>query len=204
MKVRLYVEGGPQRGSSADGIRRFRNSFKQHLIKLDPRLKAIDVSPCGSTDAAIRDYARAIRENPQESLVALLVDSDSEVTAGPLPKHLEGKLNSAKVPRDSYANVFLMVQFMESWFITDIDALESCFGAVAKEVKWPQNVDVERVPKREILDALDRAARNTPTRHYHKIQDSVRILEHLRPDIVATRSKHARSLHAFLRKAIQR
>ena len=127
MKVRLYVEGGPK-GVNANGLRIFRNCFKQHLLKLDPKLKSIDVSPCGSTVETLRDYARAVNESDPRTVVSALVDSDTAVTANSPALHLQSKLDSAKVPATARANVFLMVQCMESWFICDAAALKECFG----------------------------------------------------------------------------
>lgn len=195
MKVRLYVEGGPK--GHADGLRQFKNSFKQHLMRLSPRLSTLDVSPCGSTEETIRDYVRAVREVKPGSAVALLVDADDFVAANAPAKHLEGKLNSAKVPKDARANIFLMVQCMESWFVTDFNALESCFGAKAK-IKLPAHTDIEAVPKKDVFAALDDAARGTPTRRYLKIRDGAKILAELNPKTVAQRSRHARDLYEFL------
>jgi hypothetical protein len=202
VKIRIYVEGGPK-GTHADGMRRFKSSFKQHLARLGQHLNSLDVSPCGSTEETIRDYARAVGEHKQDCLLALLVDADAIVTTDTPAKHLEVKLNFAKVPKNARANIFLMVQCMESWLVTDAAALEKCFGPIANKVKFPSNPDVEAVPKMDILAALDSAAKRTPTGHYHKIRDGVKILSELRPDQVGPRSRHARDLHAFLRSSVQ-
>lgn len=202
MKVRLYVEGGPK-GVHANGFRLFRNSFKQHLVKLDPRLKAMEVSPCGSTEETIRDYARAVRENGAGFVPSLLVDSDDAVTADSPAKHLETKLDSAKVSRDARANIFLMVQCMESWFVTDANAVKACFGNQFRENALPPNPDIEAVAKRDVLAALAAAVKPTPAGKYHKIHHGARILAELNPDAVAQRSGHARDLHAFLRSSVQ-
>lgn len=202
MRVRLYVEGGPK-GTHADGLRRLKNSFKQHLVRLDPKLSALDVSPCGSTEATIRDYEHAVRQCPSSFAIALLVDSDAPVFASPA-QHLAQKLNSANVPENARKDLFLMVQCMEAWFVTDPLALEKCYGPKTKQVKFPPNPDVEAVQKKDIFAALDSAAKDTPTRHYHKIRDGARILAELRPESVAKRSKHARDLYRFLRESIYR
>lgn len=201
MKVRLYVEGGPK-GTHADGLRRFKNSFKQHLIWLDPKLSSLDVSPCGSTDETIRDYARAVRECESTCVPAVLVDSDAPVLASPA-QHLGQKLNSAKVPQSARQYLFLMVQCMEAWLVTDQVALEKCYGSSMKAVQFPPNPDIEAVQKKDIFAALDSAARGTPTRQYHKVRDGARILAELRPESVAARSRHARALHKFLRESVQ-
>ena len=201
MKVRLYVEGSPK-GMHANGLRLFRSGFKQHLVKLDPLLKSMEVSPCGSTQDAIRDYARAVREKG-EFVPSLLVDSDTPVTAGSPAEHLRAKLDSANLPRDARSNIFLMVQCMESWFVTDATALKTCFGSKLRENSLPPTNDIEAVSKKDVLDALKAAVQATPAENYHKIQHGAKILANLNPDTVAKRSKHARSLHAFLRESLR-
>jgi hypothetical protein len=203
VKVRLYVEGGPK-GTHADGLRRFKNSFKQHLLRLDPKLSTLDVSPCGSTEETIRDYARAVRECETNCLPVLLVDSDAPVSAAPPAQHLAPKLDSANIPKNARGNLFLMVQCMEAWLVTDQQALEKCFGVKARTVRFPPNPNIEAVSTKDILAALNSAAKDTPTRHYHKVRHSAEILAELRPEMVAQRSKHARALHEFLRESVRK
>jgi hypothetical protein len=181
----------------------FRNSFKQHLLKLDPRLRAMDVSPSGSTEQTIRDYARAIRENRAEVVVSLLVDSETSVTADSPAAHLRAKLDSANVPQDARANLFLMVQCMEAWFVTDAQALKACYGARVHENALPLGRDIESVSKKDVLAALKAAVLTTPAGEYHKIRHGARILENLNPTMVAKRSSHARALHEFLCNSVR-
>ena len=202
MKVRLYVEGGPK-GAHADGLRRFKNGFKQHLVRLDPKLNTLDVSPCGSTEDTIRDYARAVREPASDCIIALLVDADAQVTVDTPAKHIAAKLDSAKVAGDARTNIFLMVQCMEAWLVTDLAALEKCYGAKVRDIRFPLNPDIEAVSMKDILAALDLAAKDTPTKHYHKIRDGAKLLAELRPDTVASRSKHAHNLHEFLCQSVR-
>jgi hypothetical protein len=203
VKVRLYVEGGPK-GVHADGLRRFKNGFKQHLARLDPRLNNLDVSPCGSTVETIRDFARAARECGDDCMVALLVDSDAPVEAESPARHLEGKLNAAQVPQDGRANVFLMVQCMEAWLVTDRIALEKCYGRNVREVRLPSVPNIETIAGRDLISILDDMAKSTATHKYHKVRDAARILAELNPDVVARRSRHAKDLHQFLRQSAER
>jgi hypothetical protein len=202
VRVRIYVEGGPK-GTHADGLRRFKNGFKQHLARLDPRLSTLDVSPCGSTEETIRDFARALREQKPDCIVALLVDSDTPVIADTPAIHLQSKLDSAKVPQNARANIFMMVQCMEAWLVTDGTALEKCFGDKLRAGALPTNPDIEAVSKRDVLAALDAAVKPTPIGRYHKVEHGAKILANLDPDRVGVRSRHARNLQAFLRNSSQ-
>jgi len=201
VRVRIYVEGGPK-SAHADGLRRFRNGFKQHLAQLDPRLRTLDVSPCGSTEDTIRDFARAVREHEPDCWIALLVDSDTPVIFDTPAKHLQAKLDSARVPRDARENIFLMVQCMESWLVTDVEALKKCFGNDLRERSLPKNQNIEEVPKKDVLAALEAAVKRTPAGRYHKIQHGAKILTELRPEFVGQRSVHASNLYSFLRHSV--
>lgn len=198
MRLRIYVEGGPK-SCHADGLRRFKNGFKQHLARLDPLLNTLDVSPCGSTEDTIRDFAHALREQKPGCIVGLLVDSDAPVTADSPAKYLQSKLDSANIPQDARANIFLMVQCMESWLVTDVAALEKCFGKSLKASALPKNPNIEAVSKRDVLDSLASAVKPTSKGPYHKIRHGAEILAALDPECVDRRSGHARDLHAFLR-----
>lgn len=197
MKIRLYVEGGPQ-NVDADSLRRFRAGFKQYFERLDPQLKSLDVVAKGSTDRTIKNYAEGCRRFASEGTVALLVDSDAPVTASSPAMHLAAKLDAAKIPNGTRANVFLMVQCMEAWLITDVAALEKCYGVKARTMKLPANPDVEAIPKKDLFAALDSLAKDTPIGRYQKIHHAARILAVLRPELVAKRSRHAQELHEFL------
>ena len=154
MRLRIYIEGG-SKGSHADGLRAFKNGFKQHLVRLSPMLKALEVSPCGSTDETIRDFARAVREDEKDCIVALLADADASVAENSSPAlHLQTKLDSGKVPQKARVNVFLMVQCMESWLVTDTAAIKKCFGEKTRTGDLPKHPDIEAVAKQDILAAL--------------------------------------------------
>jgi hypothetical protein len=202
VKVRIYVEGGPQ-AIDANGLRRFRSGFKRHFERVDPRLEAIEVVAPGSTEQTIKRYAQGLKQYSDHSRVALLVDSDSPVTANSPAEHLRAKLDSAKVPQDARTNIFLMVQCMESWFATDATALKACFGDRLRENVLPRNPDIEVVPKKDTLAKLAAAVKPTPAGRYQKIQHGAKILAELNPDTVAKRSRHASGLHAFLLRSLR-
>ena len=202
MKVRIYVEGGPK-GADADGVRAFRNAFKQHFQQLDPELKSLDVISYGSTDQTVKGYAEGVRQFSESCSVALLVDADAPVTAGTPAMHLQTKLDSAKVPQNARANIFLMVQCMESWLVTDVAAIQNCFGNKLRANALPSHSDIEAVSKKDVLAALDAAIKPTPTGRYQKVKHGARILEKLNPKRVSDRSSHAKSLYEYLLSSVK-
>jgi hypothetical protein len=201
VRIRLYVEGGPQ-GVDTGGLRRFRAAFKQYFERLDPHLNSIEVVAKGSTGKATKHYAEGVRQFAPQTAVALLVDSDSPVQASSPALHLGPKLDAANVPREARANVFLMVQCMEAWLVCDIAALEKCFGSGVRGARLPANPDIEAVPKKDLFAALESLAKETPIGRYHKVHHATRILAVLRPNLVEKRSKHALKLHEFLRRTV--
>jgi hypothetical protein len=144
-----------------------------------------------------------VREDGSDCIVALLVDADAPVTADTPAKHLRAKLDSAKIPLNARANIFLMVQCMEAWLVTDLATLEKYFGKNLKANALPQNPNIEAVPKKDVLDALASAVKPTPKGPYHKVQHGAEILAALDPERVGQRSRHARDLHTFLRSSVQ-
>jgi len=202
VKVRIYVEGGPK-GVDANGVRNFRNAFKQHFQRLDDGLKTLEVVALGDTDRTIKGYAQGVSQYSSDRAVALLVDSDAPVSAATAAGHIKAKLDSANVPSDARKNIFLMVQCMESWLVTDPAALESCFGSKFRLNVLPSNPDIEAVSKRDVLAALDAAVKPTPTEGYRKVEHGAKILAKLNPYRVAKRSRHARNLHGFLLNSLQ-
>ena len=202
MKVRIYVEGGP-RGVDANGARAFKNAFKQHFQRLDEELKTMEVVALGSTEQTIKGYALGFGQHSFDSSVALLVDADSPVTANNAVGHIKAKLDFANVPSNARKNIFLMVQCMESWLVTDAAALEDCFGNKLRASVLPRNPDIEAVSKKDVLAALDAAVKPTPTGRYHKVAHGAKILAKLSPNRVEERSRHAGAFYVFLRDSLK-
>lgn len=88
-----------------------------------------------------------------------------------------------------------MVQLMESWFLADVKALKSYYGAGFRVSALPKHNDVERVPKADVLKALREAIRVTNKPRYDKASHAPRILELLQP---ATVRLKARNCERFL------
>ena len=84
-----------------------------------------------------------------------------------------------------------MVQVMESWFLADVDALESYYGQGFRRQSLPANPNVEEVPKQDVERGLERAARETGKEGYRKGRDSFEILGRLDPVKVREASEHA-------------
>ncbi len=84
-----------------------------------------------------------------------------------------------------------MVQIMESWFLADPDVLESYYGRGFRKQDLRQNPSVEQVPKQDVLDGLEHAARNTTKGRYSKGKHGFEILARIDPVKVRTASRYA-------------
>ena len=92
-----------------------------------------------------------------------------------------------RIPPDQ---VHLMVQCMEAWFVADRQALMDYYGREFRGNALPGNPNPEQIPKRDLMDGLDRATRGT----YHKTRHGFPILERLNPATVRARCPHADAL----------
>ena len=84
-----------------------------------------------------------------------------------------------------------MVQVMESWFLADVDALESFYGRNFRRRVLPASPNIEQVAKRNVLDSLAMATRDTTKGPYAKGAPSFDILANLNPAKVRGASPHA-------------
>ena len=156
---------------------------------------------CGGRDIAYDKFK--IAHVNQDGTSLLLVDSERPVDqAGPW-EHLEGAPDEWSRPDGATDDqCHLMVQIMESWFLADRDALEEFYGQGYRENALPQNPRIERIAKQDVLDGLDRAARETSKRGYNKGSHSFEILAKLDPEKVRNASPHAkRFIEALLQFA---
>ncbi len=191
MKVHVFVEGG-------GGQDRTRTSFKKAFVLFlkkalgngpQPRIE-----PCGSRDEARRDFCRSLQQNP-DTCAVLLVDSEGPVAEEVTPwEHLQrrdGWQSPVRVPADQ---VHLMVQCMEAWFLADRQTLADYYGRDFKADALPGYPNPENAPKRDLMDGLSRATRETSKGDYHKARHGFPILERLDPSAVRARCPHADAL----------
>ena len=195
MSVRIFVEGGgPHKKTQTECRKAFHQFFERFLGEdaSHPR-----VSACGSRDEAYRDFCRSLQHD-HDILAILLVDAEAPVAAGKSPcAHLRDQDGwTHPMPE---ARVHLMVQFMESWFLADRATLQGFYGQGFNPNALPGNTEIEAVPKRDVMEGLARATKDTTKGGYHKTRHGFAILENLDPIKVSDRSPHAKTFLEFLR-----
>jgi hypothetical protein len=81
-------------------------------------------------------------------------------------------------------SIFWMVEMMESWFHADKDKVASYYGKDFKRNALAANPQVEEIPKKDLLDGLKTATKDTPKGPYHKTAHAPKLLACINPDLV--------------------
>lgn len=192
--AKVYVEGG---GDRRDLKTRCRKGFSKFFEKAGLEGRMPKVIACGGRKAAYDDFCTALQIAKAEEFIVLLVDSEDPVPDGMEPwVHLAAREGDGwtKPSAADNDNAHLMVQCMETWFLADKEALKSYFGQGFNEQALPKNPELERIPKRDILDGLKRASSRTTKGIYSKGDHSFVILSLIDPSKVQGASKHAKTL----------
>ena len=189
MTATLYIEGG---GESRDLRLRFLRGWRMFFDAAGVGGRAKIVRG-GSRIETFNRFKSAVRGRREDVLPLLLVDSEGAVQSGHSPwQHLLARDGWNK-PDEAGDQAFLMVQFMETWFLADKDGLRSYFGSGFRDQAIKQWPDLEEVPKDTVLNALAQATAAC-RKAYGKGRTSFELLAHIDPAHVATACPHANAL----------
>lgn len=183
MKVRIFVEGGGDRGELLTSCRR---GFTLFFERAGYRGRMPKVVPCGGRNATFDAFCFALRQAVPDELPLLLVDSEAPVTCSPW-EHVRNRPgdNWQKPPTAADNQLHLMVQVMESWFLADRQALEKFYGQGFKPNKLPTASNIETISKQQVYDTLEAATKETKTKgSYSKGSHSFQILGLIDPNKV--------------------
>jgi len=203
-KIRIYVEGG---GDQKEGKRWLREGFSIFLnsMRTVARERKIrwNIIACGSRNDACDDFKTALGFHPNAFNV-LLVDSEGPVSISKSPwAHLKEE-NKWEQPADTGdEQCHLMVQLMESWFMADVDALKEFYRSGFRTKRLPKRINIEEIPKPQVISSLERATCETQKGEYHKTRHGPKILKILDPAKVRSRSRHCERLFAVLEEKMQ-
>ena len=190
MTATLYIEGG---GERKDLRVRFLKGWRTFFDAADVGRRTKIVRG-GSRNETFKRFTSAVRGRPADTLPLLLVDSEGPVQAGHSPwQHLRARDGWNKPDETGEDQAFLMVQFMETWFLADTDGLRRYFGSEfsGRGIKqWPE---LEAVPKDTVLKALAQATAACG-KTYEKGKISFELLAHIDPARVKATCPHAKAL----------
>ena len=191
----LYIEGG---GSGKSLEIRFRKGWKTFFDAAGVGAWTRIVRG-GDRDRTFKRFKSAIRNHRRNVLPLLLVDSEGPVRAEDSPwGHLARRRGTGgrgwERPDGAHEDqAFLMVQFMETWFLADKDGLRRYFGEGFKERPIRQWQKLEDVSKGTVEEALKQATTDSRRGVYEKGRD-IKLLECIDPACVRGACPHADAL----------
>lgn len=177
-EIRIYVEGGGDKDSKAAIRAAFSQFLDEYRLRARSRRLRWDVIACGSRESAYEKFIDA-EDQHGDAFNVLLVDSEGPVQ-GTARQHLT-RVDRWKLNAVADDQVHLMVEVMESWFLTAPDKLAAYYGKGFARGALPANPDVESIPKAAVLDGLDQATRGTNKGRYQKGSHAPEILKLLNP-----------------------
>jgi hypothetical protein len=192
-KTRIYTEGGSGHKSEDVFFRKGLNTFFKNA-KAEERIQIV---ACGGRDSAHDKFQNARNQHPEDYSI-LLVDSEGAVNAS-AKQHLIDREKTWNIEDVDEDQCQLMVQMTEAWFVADPDGLERYYGKDFKKSKLPKNPKVEEISKKDLMDGLQKASRDTTKGEYNKtLKICGGILEAIDSDVVRKKAPHCERLFAFL------
>jgi len=184
MEVRIYFEGTR---TLRPGFERFFSALKSAAREANSEIEFVAARNGPS------DYRKALRSHPHAWNI-LLKDSEEQ-----MPKNPVALCERHGIDPTLVADVFWMVELMESWFLADPNALAEYYGRDFSATALRKTQDVERIAKAEVLKRLKRATKNK----YHKVQHAPHLLARLDPHRVQKHARYCRKLFDTVRTRLQ-
>lgn len=182
MSAAIFIEGSKLGEDSKEMDVRCRKAFHALLDPICPKRKP-SLHPCGGRDRAFKDFRTAHKQG-RADFVALLVDSEDPVEDLDKPwDHLKIRDNWDR-PKDAEDDqVLFMTTCMETWIVTDREALRIHFRHKLQESALPPLQDLERRDRHDVLEKLQKASREC-SNSFKKGNRSFEILAKLSPAVL--------------------
>lgn len=202
--VRVYVEGGAK-GKTADSD--FRRGWKKFLNELHELARgngfhSLEIVRGTGRGNAYKSFTKHDNAYPND-LCVLLVDSEMAVPNNSRVWDIVARREGDKWQRPAWAterHLYLMVHFVETWLLTDQNALQWFFKRGLNLRALP-TTNLETRSKDEIEQALKKATQNSSKGLYQHGQ-AHEIIEIVAPEKVKT-LRHGRRLFDSLGSLIK-
>ena len=157
---------------------------------------------CGPRNEALRGFRSAVARG-DDTVTVLLVDAEGPVTK-PVREHLR-KRDGWDLGFAEDGAVHLMAQTMETWIVSDSEALAGYYRQGFNKNALSNRTNLEEEPKADVERALNRATERSQKGRYHKIQHASHLLQRIDADLVQKRCMHCRRLFKeILSKVVDR
>ena len=191
MTVKVYVEGGGDHNKALQT--QCRKGFSKFLEKAGLAGRMPRIVVCGRRSRAYASFCISLETASADDFPVLLVDSEAPVLDQNPWEHVRLRQGDGWArPNDaSDDQIHFMVQAMEAWFHTDLDAVQRFYGQFFRMTALSQRPDIENIPKTDLFDGLRRATRLCQKGEYSKGEISFQILAEIDPTKVKRASAHA-------------
>lgn len=167
--VRIYIEGGGRgRANDSDFRQGWKTFLKElHQLAMANGFNSLEVVR-GLGRARTFDSFKNYKKKYPNDLCVLLVDAEMSVPDGSRVWDIVRRRKGDEWLCPAWAtesHLYLMVPFVETWLVTDPDALLKFFQQGFKPEVLPKT-DLENQPIKTIEDALKQATRYTLKRSY--------------------------------------
>ncbi|MCY4521465.1 MAG: DUF4276 family protein [Caldilineaceae bacterium] len=178
--ITIYVEGG---GDQSGTKREFRKGMDAFLSELKSAARAKSwhwkLVPGGGRQRTYDAFCNACR-NEDNTVIVLLVDSEGPVPRYTTPVGFLRNSDGWELSGIDEEVVHLMVQTMETWIVSDPDALSRYYGRDLRHRVLPSvQKNLENISKRDIEKSLTHATNLTRKGTYHKIKHGTALLEEI-------------------------
>ena len=190
--VAIYMEGGGKGKEGRSALRAGMDGFLRRL-KAAARAKAWrwKLVCCGPRNEALRGFRSAVARG-DDTVTVLLVDAEGPVTK-PVREHLRERDEWDLGFAEDVA-VHLMAQTMETWIVSDSEALAGYYGQGFNENALSKRANLEEEPKADVERTLNRATERSGKGRYHKIRHASHLLRRTDAERVRKRCPHCRRL----------
>jgi hypothetical protein len=162
--VRVYIEGGSE-GRVADsefrkGWKRFLNEL--HLLARNNGYHSLEIVRGKGRANTFSSFTKHQAQHPND-LCVLLVDAETEAPEGVRVWDVVARREQDNWRRPNWAterHLYLMAHFVETWLLTDQEALQKYFDRGFNPRQLP-TTDLESRTKEEIESALVAATKNS-------------------------------------------
>jgi hypothetical protein len=202
--VRVYVEGGAEGRVADSDFRRGWKTFLNdlHLLARDNGYHSLEIVRGKGRANTFRGFTNHQAQHPND-LCVLLVDAETEAPEGIRVWDVVARRAQDSWQRPNWAterHLYLMAHFVETWLLTDQDALQEYFRRGFNSRPLP-TTNLESRPKNEIENALTAATRNSSRGEYCHGQ-AHEIIGMIRTERVRT-LRHGRRLFEVLSSLIR-
>ena len=205
--VRFFIEGDKQERGKG-GFISLRQGFTELFTKWakDKSLEIeFDNKLLGSRGEAVNIFLKFVDLYPNQPIF-LLIDTEREKDIKESAKlFLKKDFPNSDFKKVKESQLHFMAQAMESWFLADKEKLAECFDQKFNSKALPAHKEVEKIPKKEVIEKLKTATKDTSNGKgkYDKGTKAGKILKEIRPHLIIKNAPHGEKLFQDLEKAAE-